>query len=213
MSAVITMLPNDLRDMTAALVPHAEDHRKSITPILQCIHIDPTKGNYAWATNRYTAGRLNLRAFDKLVMPEEPMLIPAYVLTILSRIGPGTLPAPFEQYVIRIEETAKGIVTQFVWASEDKELEEVHWQRVFFLHGRYGDFPPVQKLFDKFQETEVPTKIAVNGDGLDTFVNYAMRKHLPVRFTADGGKNTNPILVEIGTEFRGLIAPSIRGEF
>lgn len=213
MTAVLTVRPVHLRDITAALVPHAEDRHNGFTPTLQCICIDPARGAYAWATDRYSMARMSLGLMHGLEMPEEEMLIPAFILTILSRVGAGSLPADPVQYVIQIEELADRVVAKFVWRRDDHE-DEVHWQRTWFLVGRYGDFPKVQRLFDEFVATEVAIPLVMDGPQVAKFSDYAKRMKSPIRFTGDNTTPSSPIFVEIGKEFRGMIAPfTPRGHF
>lgn len=209
----ITLSLWDAKLLGAALVPHAA--KDGITPVLTHIGIGGKLGNYAVATNRYTVGRYDLTNILHSDMPEETFMVPAKVFSALRQIGPSTLPNQImlENYRLRIETLTVGkleyIQAKVLWRDEDGS-DTVHYMRTWLTTANPGNFPPVDRFFDEVVESADLRHTVLNARYLESFLGYAKTVGHSVRVSlidTDSARGLNPVLVEIGHRFKGLIQP------
>lgn len=205
-------LPLDVaKEMARHLTPHAS--RDDVTPVLRGIMVGGERfGQYAYATDRYTAVRYDLTNMftDE---PDGEVWLPLSALTILHTVGKAALPYGNDMmnYFVVFETTQESAAigrttVEIEWRSEDKR--EVHWMRMFNAFGATGNFPPIANLFAKFIPGEV-TRVGMMSEHLNKFY---VNRYLPLRLTfasptKEGG--TSLVLVESGLRFKGLIQSTL----
>lgn len=208
MTSVVEIPLWDVRDMAAALVPHAS--KDDVTPTLTYIAV---QGNFAYSTDRYTVGRYDLTNVLKSEPNDEAFFIPARALSAVRMLGPATLPGfNLQEYVVRFsvssrDEKTRMIHVQVVWKSEsDRIPDEVHWMRTWFIPANKLIMPRVPRLFDEFTQGD-RSRLTLGGDHLGKFTGYSKYKRSAMRVTLPAGEKNAPVLVEIGMRFKGLIMP------
>lgn len=200
----------DAKEMARALLSHTS--RDDVTPVLHGVCI---RGQYAFSTDRYTVGRYDL---TNITAPADvDVWIAREALAWLRTIGKQTLlyGQRLDQYFVTFITTVGD--TQFDnrtevhidWVQEDKP-DETHLSRVFHARGATGNFPPVHRLLEEFLPGEL-AQVSLMGSMLSRFTGYAgintqMRVTLP---KLKNGSRVAPLLIEIGTRFKGLIQPNI----
>lgn len=214
----ITLTLHDAKRLAAALVPHIS--KDPVSPVLDNVVLGGNRGNFAYATDRYTVGRYDLTNVIVGEVPEEDFFIPKAVLSAIRSLGPTTLPNEIvmENYQLRIEtlevDKLTYIVAKIIWHYEDGS-DMVHWMRTW--HAPTSDrrrppfFPLVDRLFAETYPGADRWRTHLDAEHLEKFTGYARLVSSPIRLTMTGpnnmGKAESPILVEIGTRFKGLIQP------
>lgn len=211
MSSVLTMPLLDAREMAAALVPHAS--KDDVTPVLKVIAVGGRKGSFAYATDRYTVGRYDLTNIVE-TMPEENVLIPASALSAVRMLGHATLPGhSLSEYAVEFERTSRPkslevLTAKAIWHPDPNSPAEVQWMRTWFLQTRSDTiYPPVEKLFNDFVRGP-QSRTHLSGEQLGKFAGYSKYLNDAMRVTLPVGEKS-PILIEIGTRFKGLLMPSV----
>ena len=214
----ITLTLHDAKRMAAALVPHIS--KDAVTPVLGGVVLGGKRGNFAYASDRYTVGRYDLTNVVIGDMPEDDFFIPKTVLSAVRSLGPATLPNEIvmENYQLRIEtlevDNLTYIVAKIMWRYEDGS-DMVHWMRTWHSptndKRRPSTFPAVDRLFAEAYPGAKRWRTHLGAEHLEKFIGYARLVSSPIRLTMTGpsnsGKEDSPIVVEIGTRFKGLIQP------
>lgn len=211
----ITLTLHDAKRLAAALVPHIS--KDDVTPVLGGVVLGGNRGNFAYATDRYTVGRYDLTNVIVGDMPEEDFFIPKAVLSAVRSLGRATLPNEIvlENYQLRIEtlevDKLTYIVAKIMWHSEDGS-DMVHWMRTWHAPAsKTSGFPPVDRLFAEAYPGADRWRTHLDAAHLEKFIGYARLVSSPIRLTMTGpnnmGKMDSPIVVEIGNRFKALIQP------
>lgn len=204
----------DAKLLASALVPHAS--KDNVTPVLQHIVLGGHRGNYAYATDRYTVGRYDLTGIIIGEMPTEEFFIPATVLSAVRSLGDATLVrlhAPMHYRVVfeTLEVgSVKYLQAKVLWHSEELG-DMVHWMRTWDMKS-VNYFPPVERLYRTLKAGDV-TSTLLSPEHVTKFTGYAktIRETMLVTLTSGGlgGDKLSPLLVEIGRRFKGLLQPNL----
>lgn len=202
----------DAKLLASALVPHAS--RDDITPPIKNIVLGGEHGNYAYATDRYTVGRYDLTHIVE-DFPEEVLYIPRDLLSAIRSLGPASLVDHHTEsnyrLVIETVDIGKMKYTKAKVLWHDEELgDTLHWMRTWNTITDRG-FPPIGRLFQDLYEGGAGTAL-LGPEHVDKFTGYAkrIRERVAVSFTSsERTKNLSPILIEIGTRFKGLLQPNL----
>jgi hypothetical protein len=203
------------KNVARALLPHVGTD--NVTPTLTGVYFD---GQFASATNRYTVGRYDLTNLLADGSTESGVWVPREALASVLTVGKTTLRwgNRLMDYVAIFETVKESGSTAYTSVEIEwrpvSGAPEVHWMRVFNANGATGNYPPVGRLIDGFQPGE-QMRVGLHGDHLAKFTSLTRRENAPLRVTlskdpvVSGRKSGGPMLIEVGSRFKGLIQPSL----